>query len=168
MAGPHTLAETERTVAERLAGLPIDHQSMAVTSNLFRAANAVRNYMEREVLTPSDLTWTAFVVMWVTWIWGPAETRMIASEAGISKATLSGVLNTLQGRKLITRTKDQRDGRMVIVGLTPAGQRMIKRTFPKINDAEREACRLMSAAEQERAAGLFRLLVEAVEKSEES
>lgn len=93
---------------------------------------------------------------------------MIASEAGISKATLSGVLNTLQGRKLITRTKDQRDGRMVIVGLTPAGQRMIKRTFPKINDAEREACRLMSAAEQERAAGLFRLLVEAVEKSEES
>ena len=81
MAGPHTLAETERTVAERLAGLPIDHGSMAVTSNLFRAANAVRNYMEREVLTPNDLTWTAFVVMWVTWIWGPAETRMIASES---------------------------------------------------------------------------------------
>jgi len=167
MAGPHTLAETERTVAERLAGLPIDHQSMAVTSNLFRAANAVRNYMEREVLTPNELTWTAFVVMWVTWIWGPAETRMIASEAGISKATLSGVLNTLQGRKLITRTKDERDGRMVIVGLTPAGQRLIKRIFPRINQAEQQACRLMSTAEQGRAADLLRLMVEAVDPFEE-
>ncbi len=167
MAGPHTLAETERTVAERLAGLPIDHQSMAVTSNLFRAANAVRNYMEREVLTPNELTWTAFVVMWVTWIWGPAETRMIASEAGISKATLSGVLNTLQARKLITRTKDERDGRMVIVGLTPAGQRLIKRIFPRINQAEQQACRLMSTAEQGRAADLLRLMVEAVDPSEE-
>jgi len=166
MAGPHTLAETERTVAERLAGLPIDHHSMAVTSNLFRAANAVRNYMEREVLTPNDLTWTAFVVMWVTWIWGPAETRMIASEAGISKATLSGVLNTLQARNFITRTKDPRDGRMVNVGLTPTGQRMIKGIFPRINQAEQAACGRMSTAEQERAADLLRLMVEAVQPSE--
>jgi DNA-binding MarR family transcriptional regulator len=87
--------------------------------------------MEREVLTPNDLTWTAFVVMWVTWIWGPAETRMIASEAGISKATLSGVLNTLQARDLLTRKKDEQDGRLVVVALTPSGLRLIKRLFPK-------------------------------------
>jgi len=161
MAGPHTLAETERTVAERLAGLPIDHQSMAVTSNLFRAANAVRNYMERTVLTPSDLTWTAFVVLWVTWIWGPAETRMIASEAGISKATLSGVLNTLEGRGFLTRRKDEQDGRLVLVGLTPAGLRLIKRLFPKINAAEQEACRMLSAGDQERTADCLRRMVEA-------
>lgn len=91
---------------------------------------------------------------------------MIASESGISKATLSGVLNTLQGRKLITRSKDERDGRMVIVGLTPAGQRTIKRIFPRINEAEQHACRLMSNAEQARAADLLRLLVEAVERSD--
>lgn len=164
MAGPHTLAETERTVARRLAGLPIDHQSMAVTSNLFRAANAVRNYMEREVLTPSDLTWTAFVVLWVTWIWGPAETRMIASEAGISKATLSGVLNTLQARGLVTRRKDEQDGRLVVVALTPAGLRLIKRLFPKINAAEQEACRTLSGADQERTADCLRRMVEVTGK----
>jgi DNA-binding MarR family transcriptional regulator len=166
MAGPHTLAETERTVAERLAGLPIDHQAMAVTSNLFRAANSVRNYMEREVLIPNDLTWTAFVVMWVTWIWGPAETRMIASEAGISKATLSGVLNTLQARGLLTRKKDEQDGRLVVVALTPSGLRLIKRLFPKINAAEQEACRMLSAADQESTADCLRRMVEATGKQD--
>ena len=80
MAGPHTLAETERQVADRLGDLTLDFEAMAVVSNLFRAANAVRNHLERSVLAPADLTWTAFVVLWVVWIWGRVETRTIAAE----------------------------------------------------------------------------------------
>ena len=49
MAGPHTLAETERAAESRIAGLELDIESLHVVSNLFRAANAVRNHMEREV-----------------------------------------------------------------------------------------------------------------------
>jgi len=45
MAGQHTLDETERQVQARLGDLKIDFEAMAVTSNLFRAANAVRNYL---------------------------------------------------------------------------------------------------------------------------
>ena len=55
MAGPHTLAETERQVADRLGDLTLDFEAMAVVSNLFRAANAVRNHLERSVLAPADL-----------------------------------------------------------------------------------------------------------------
>ena len=84
MAGPHTLAETENAVQSRLAGLTLDYEAMAVASNLFRAANSVRNHLERTVLQPHDLTWTAFVVLWVTWIWEPIETRQIAEEGGYS------------------------------------------------------------------------------------
>ena len=69
MAGPHTLAETERNVASRLADMDLDFEAMAVVSNLFRAANAVRNRLDSTVLLPHDLTWTAFVVLWVAWIW---------------------------------------------------------------------------------------------------
>jgi len=65
MPGPHTLAETERNVATRLSGMDLDFEAMAVVSNLFRAANAVRNRLESTVLQPHDLTWTAFVVLWV-------------------------------------------------------------------------------------------------------
>ena len=103
MPGQHTLDETESQVATRLAGMDLDFEAMAVTANLFRAANAARNHMERTVLAKSNLTWTAFVVLWVAWIWETAETREIASEAGVSKATLSGVLTTLEGRGFVER-----------------------------------------------------------------
>lgn len=138
MAGPHTLAETENAVTSRLAGLSLDFDAMAVASNLFRAANAVRNHLERTVLQPHDLTWTAFVVLWVTWIWEPIETRQIAEEGGFSKATLSGVLTTLEGRGLVTRERSSEDGRLVLVRLTPAGRRLMKRLFPEFNAQERQ------------------------------
>jgi DNA-binding MarR family transcriptional regulator len=163
VAGPHTLAETARAAESRIAGLELDIESLHVVSNLFRAANAVRNHMEREVLTPADLTWTAFVVLWVTWIWGSAETRVIADETGVSKATLSGVLTTLEKRGLVLRSKSEEDGRLVLVELTPAGQRLIKRLFPRINEEETLATRLIPAGTKEDAAELLRLMVLAVE-----
>lgn len=137
MAGPHTLAETENAVSSRLAGMTLDFEAMAVASNLFRAANAVRNHLERTVLQPHDLTWTAFVVLWVTWIWEPIETRQIAEEGGFSKATLSGVLTTLEGRGLVTRERSPEDGRLVLVRLTPTGRRLMKKLFPEFNTQER-------------------------------
>ena len=156
MAGPHTLAETERVAEERISGLEIDVQAMAVVSNLFRAANAVRNYMEGTVLARVDLTWTAFVVLWIAWIWGSAETRIIAEESGVSKATLSGVLNTLEKRGLVVRERAENDGRLVLVTLTPAGRRMIKQLFPKINEAEAFVTSQLSSREHDQAADFMR------------
>ena len=155
MAGPHTLAETERQVAERLGDLTLDYEAMAVVSNLFRAANAVRNHLERTVLAPADLTWTAFVVMWVVWIWDRVETRTIAAEGGFSKATLSGVLTTLESRDLVERSRSEVDGRLVEVTLTPAGRKLMRSLFPKFNAEERTVTQhvenLGSAAEMLRA-----------------
>jgi len=159
VAGPHTLAETERTAESRLTDLEIDFRSMAVISNLFRAANAVRNHMESTVLAKSDLTWTAFVVMWISWIWGEAETRMIAEESGVSKATLSGVLNTLEKRGLAKRKRSEEDGRLVLVTLTPAGTRLIKKLFPEINEQEKVATSRLDVRQQDVAADFLRQLV---------
>jgi DNA-binding MarR family transcriptional regulator len=118
--------------------MELDFEAMAVMSNLFRAASAVRNHFERNVLAPSGLSWTAFVVLWVTWIWEPAETREIAGEAGISKATLTGVLSTLEKRGLAMRSRSADDGRLVLVTLTPAGEKLMADLFPKFNKQEVE------------------------------
>jgi DNA-binding MarR family transcriptional regulator len=137
MAGVHTLNETERQVESRLGGKSIDFAAMAVSSNLFRAATAVRNHLERSVLAKHDLSWTAFVVLWVTWIWEPIETRQIAEEGGFSKATLTGVLGTLEGRGLLKRNKSKEDGRLVIVKLTPVGRKLMDKLFPEFNREEK-------------------------------
>lgn len=168
MSGPHTLAETERTAEARIAGLHVDNEAMSVISNLFRAANSVRNFMESEVLAKVDLTWTAFVVLWISWIWGSAETRMIAEESGVSKATLSGVLNTLEKRNLVTRKRSAEDGRLVLVTLTPAGKRMITQVFPQINEAETAAVALLGVRERTQAAECLRKLVLATSPAPEA
>lgn len=163
MAGQHTLTETESEVASRLGGLKLDFEAMAVTSNLFRAANAVRNHLERTVLAKSDLTWTAFVVLWVVWIWEPIETRDIAAEGGFSKATLSGVLATLEGRDLVTRERSMADGRLVLVSLTPGGRRLMKKLFPEFNKEERTITRHITTGDLPQAAQILRDLIRATE-----
>lgn len=161
MAGPHTLAETERQVTDRLSDLTLDFDAMAVVSNLFRAANAVRNHLERTVLAPADLTWTAFVVLWVTWIWDRVETRTIAAEGGFSKATLSGVLTTLESRGLVERSRSESDGRLVDVTLTAAGRKLMRGLFPKFNAEERAITRHLDDLPV--AASVLRALAQATE-----
>jgi len=158
MAGPHTLAETERAVESRLADMDLDFEAMAVASNLFRAANAVRNHLEGTVLRPHDLTWTAFVVLWVTWIWEKVETRVIAEEGGFSKATLSGVLSTLEGRGLLARERSPHDGRLVLVRMTPAGRRLMKKLFPEFNEQERVVVSGIPVAQRTQVADALRTL----------
>lgn len=164
MPGPHTLSETEREVEKRLGKLPIDYSSMAVASNLFRAANAVRNHLERTVLSENELSWTAFVVLWVTWIWEPIETRQIALEGGFSKATLTGVLSTLEGRGWVKREKSTTDGRLVLVRMTPAGRRLMVRLFPAFNKQEQHVASPVDPAKRDGLAEMLRLITVNVEK----
>ena len=166
MAGAHTLAETERHVSERLSHMTLDFQSMAIVSNLFRAANAVRNHFERTVLSSNDLSWTAFVVLWVTWIWEPIETRQIAEEGGFSKATLTGVLSTLEGRKLVTREKSKEDGRLVLVRLTKSGRALMDELFPLFNQQEQQLSSSVPAGKQTDFANMLRAIAQKAEATE--
>jgi DNA-binding MarR family transcriptional regulator len=148
MSGSHTLNETERQVATKLSGMTLDFDSMAAVSNIFRAANATRNFLERTVLAPSGLSWTAFVVLWVSWIWEPIETRTIAEEGGFSKATLTGVLQTLESRGLIKRNRSLEDKRLVLVTLTAKGRKLMVSLFPEFNKHEQEVLSGLSAQQK--------------------
>lgn len=163
MASTHTRAETERQVDTLLGGLPLDFEAMAVASNLFRAANAVRNHLERNVLQAHGLSWTAFVVLWVTWIWEPIETRQIAEEGAFSKATLTGVLKTLEAKKLAKRKKSEEDGRLVLVELTAKGRKLMEQLFPRFNAAEASLVTTLSTSEKNTAAEALRKITSLIE-----
>jgi len=156
MSGSHTLNETERQVATKLSGMTLDFDSMAAISNVFRAANATRNFLERTVLAPSGLSWTAFVVLWVSWIWEPIETRTIAEEGGFSKATLTGVLQTLESRGLLKRARSQEDKRLVLVTLTAKGRKLMVSLFPEFNKHEQEVLSGLSVQQKRELATALR------------
>jgi DNA-binding MarR family transcriptional regulator len=165
MAGQHTLRETERAVSDRLAAMNLDVTAMAAVSNLYRAASTLRNHFERSVLAPHDLTWTGWVVLWVVWIWDDIEARHVATEAGISKGTLTGVAGTLERRGLLRRRTHPDDARRVLLSLTPAGRRMMKSVFPLFNNEEVRAMAPLSARETQALAASLRKVVMALEAS---
>jgi DNA-binding MarR family transcriptional regulator len=136
VTGARTLKQTEDAVSEKLGGLHLDMAAMTAMSNLYRTASAVRNHFEQTVLKPAGLTWTGFVVLWVVWIWDSMETRHVAEEAGINKGTLTGVVQTLEGRGLVAREIPATDRRRTFLSLTPEGQKLMAELFPQFNAEE--------------------------------
>ncbi|MGA2294969.1 MAG: MarR family winged helix-turn-helix transcriptional regulator [Acidimicrobiales bacterium] len=154
-----TVSKAERDIRNRLSGHELDFTAMSAVSNIYRSGSAVRNHMERSVLSDHDLSWAAFTVLWVLWIWGDQETGHVAAEAGITKGTLTGVVKTLQARKLVRRTPHLDDRRRVSISLTKAGERLIEQVFPKFNQHETLAVSALSSTEQRELARLLRLVM---------
>jgi DNA-binding MarR family transcriptional regulator len=147
MAEEPALVEVERAVRDRVGGMHLDMPAAHAVSSLYRAANALRNHLTQTVLKPHDLTWTGFVVLWVAWIWDDLETRHVAEQAGISKATLTGVLTTLEGRGWLERVGNPADRRRVHVRLTPAGQELMEALYPEFNAEEARVVARLSRRE---------------------
>ena len=168
MPDRHTLAETEKAMSEHVGGLPLNFPAAAAVSSLYRAANAVRMHLTNTVLHQRGLTWTGFVVLWVVWIWDGVETRRAAESAAISKATLTGVVKTLERRGLVTRRVSETDRRLVELELTPAGDALMREIYPMVNAAESDVVAGLSDRGLKDLTRNLRLIVTELEEREET
>src|SRR5687767_3699226 len=116
--------------------LLVDDDTIDTLGELQRAANAVRQHVEQSVLRRESLTWTGFVVLRAVLRARKIETRHAAAEAGIAKATLTGVVDTLVGRGLARRLDHPDDRRLVLLELTRSGQRLVRKLLPAVRDEE--------------------------------
>jgi MarR family transcriptional regulator, organic hydroperoxide resistance regulator len=157
------LVQAERDIRGRIGDRHLDFAAMAAVSNIYRAANVVRHYMERNVLAEEDLSWAAFTVLFVLWIWGDQQTRHLAAEAGVTKGTLTGVLKTLEKRGLARRRSHDADGRLVLVSLQPKGLDIIERLFPAFNTGETLVSATLTEREKNQLASLLRKIIRAAE-----
>lgn len=82
------------------------------------------------MLRHKNLSWTGFVVLREVWTAERIETREAAVRAGIAKATLTGVVNTLVRRNLLRRVQHPDDGRLVLLEVTPRGKRLLRDILP--------------------------------------
>jgi DNA-binding MarR family transcriptional regulator len=158
-ANKETLNATETEIQAKLGDKVLDFDAMSAVSNIYRAGSAVRNHMERDVLDEVGLSWVAFTVLWVLWIWGEQETAHVAEEAGVTKGTLTGVIKTLQSRKFVKRVQHRDDRRRVSISLTKSGNALIERLFPVFNTHEQLAVKSLTVTEQRELARLLRKVI---------
>ncbi len=157
------LVQAERDIRARVGDRELNFAAVAAVSNIYRAANAIRHHLEQRALAEEDLSWAAFTVLSVLWIWGDQQTRHLAAEAGVTKGTLTGVLKTLEQRGLARRRGHDEDGRLVLVSLEPAGRAVIERLFPAFNAGEALVSASLSEREKNQLATLLRKIIRTVE-----
>jgi DNA-binding MarR family transcriptional regulator len=162
VAGGDDLLPAERKVLERLGHVPLDLRAMWVVSNLFRSSIAVRRHMESNVLAQDRLSWTSFVGLWVLWVWGEMDATAFAAAVGISRPTATGVMRTLALRGFVTRHRNSKDSRVVIVRLTKRGHSKIEELFPKFNAEESAVTSGLNPKQQEDLAAMLRVLLRSV------
>jgi DNA-binding MarR family transcriptional regulator len=152
----HVVLEAERDIRARIGDRHLDFEALLAVSNIYRAANAVRNRMEREVLNAAGLTWGGFTILFVLWIWGDRETSQLAEDCGLAKGTLSGMLTTLEKTGLVERRRHPEDGRRVTVHLLDPGLEMIESVFPEFNRYEAKFTSALDEGERRELARLLR------------
>jgi len=155
---PEVVLEAERDIRTALGDQPLDFEALAAVSNIYRAANAVRNRMEQEVLSSAGLSWGGFTILFVLWVWGDRETAELAEECGLAKGTLSGMLMTLEKATMVRRSRHPEDGRKVIVHLEAAGREKIEAVFPVFNSFETRFTERLHPDERYELARLLRLV----------
>jgi len=85
---------------------------------------------------------------------------LLISSGGVTKRVVA-----LEERGLVARSRDERDGRGVLVSLTEAGRALVDESVGPYLEAERSAISTLSADEQATLAQLLRPLLAALEAS---
>ena len=96
---------------------------------------------ETPLLTRHGLSFTGFTVLWVLWVWGRRESHQLAEESAVSKSTLTGIIKTLHGLKLVERNNHPTDGRRLVITPTRKAVQLMEDLFPKFNKLEKEVTR---------------------------
>ncbi len=151
----------ERRATERIEALgdDIDAASFAASFDLFRLGTRVMSDFDAAVHRPLGLSLAGFRVLFTLWVHGSLEVREIARLAGVSRAAVSGVVTTLERDGLAIRQRDQADGRLATVRLTPEGDDRLQVAYRSQNAREQQLFADLGAGELEAFTATLRKLL---------
>ncbi len=125
----------------------LDPWACAVFLHLLRAGDVVSGVSERS-LSRHNLSWGRFGVLMLLWRSarmrgaaggngngscvppGPRTPAELAEAAGVTRATMTGLIDTLERDGLAKRVPDTEDRRVLSVVLTPKAQQLLRQTLP--------------------------------------
>ncbi len=134
------MSSYEQDARQRLAALSdtdLDLDVMTAVFDLFRATGRLLQDFEATVHRPAGLTWAGFRVLFSLWVRPDSSPADLARRAGVSRPTVSSVLNTLERNGFVTRSPSPADGRQVTVALTTRGAEQVAEAFRRQHRRER-------------------------------
>lgn len=154
---PAAVRFEEQAVA-RLADVApaVDQDVMTAMFNLVRASTRVVQDLELTVHRPAGWSWAGFRIMFTVLVAGPLEERELARLAGVTRASISAVLNTLERDGLVARARRSGDRRLVTVDLTAFGRDRLLDVYAGHHAAERVWLAGLSREEVRQLSGLLR------------
>ncbi|MGA6948742.1 MAG: MarR family transcriptional regulator [Solirubrobacterales bacterium] len=137
---------------------PIDPLAHRALEALVRAqANLTRRLAaDLERIGVSATGFTMLVLL--TSAGGRLELRTMRRRLGASKATATEVLDTLENRGFVARSRLESDRRAVAVSLSEAGYNLVTHAFPAHAERVREAFGVLDETEKRQLADLCRKL----------
>lgn len=143
---------------EATALRPIDPLAHRALEALLRAEAALSRRLAAD-LDRIGVSATGFAMLvLLTTAGGRLELRAIRRRLGASKATATEVLDTLERRSFVERTRLESDRRAVSVALTPAGHNLVTHAFPVHAERVREVFGGLDEAEKRQLAEICRKL----------
>ena len=153
----------------------LDPWACAVFLHLLRAGDAVSGVSERS-LARHNLSWGRFGVLMLLWRSarmrgaaggngscespGPHTPAELAEAAGVTRATMTGLIDTLERDGLVKRVPDTEDRRVLSVVLTPKAQQLLRQVLPVHFRLMTVLMRSLSAAECQKLVHLLNKIIE--------
>lgn len=143
------------TAAREVEGMPVS----ALMARL--GQEAVARF--RRSLRPLELRAQEFIVLKQLQTLGSCSQGELADAVGVDYSNLASVAGALCDRRLIDRTRDEADRRRYVLGLTPAGRRLVERGDRAIAAAEDELLSSLDPSDREAFAALLRRVADGAE-----
>ncbi len=105
-----------------------------------------------KLLEPYDLghgRWVTMLLLRRRKVWQALPSEL-AQEQGVTRATMSGLLNRLEKKGLVSRETDPDDGRRSVIVLTDEGARIVDEVFPLCHEMVKEVLSGLDPEEKER------------------
>ncbi|HEV7811827.1 MAG TPA: MarR family transcriptional regulator [Leifsonia sp.] len=158
---PDARDEVDRIVDSWLRERPdLDFSPLQVLSRVARLSRHL-DRARRTAFERSDLeSWEFDVLAALRRAGSPYQLspKALLQQTLVSSGTMTNRIDRLVSRGLVERRTDPNDGRGIIVQMTSQGLTRVDAAITRLVDAESELLASLSAADQERLAGLLRKL----------
>jgi len=107
-----------------------------------------------------DLTSVQFVTLCALRDLGPSSQVELVKATSVDQATIRGIVERLKARGLIDLSRDEADGRKVVISLLPKGEAVLEQMYPQGHVISEKTMRRLNPAERVALLFLLRKIAE--------